>query len=279
MDELKFPYVLVAERSVLPVIRLALQGIQAYGNPKSTSVVVPSSQIGEFRAVSESGALVIPEDEVLPEWSLARVRAEMPRHPQMAGWYLQQFLKLSFGSYAGVPRYVIWDADTVMLSPINFTEGGVTLMNTAREHHQEYFETFAKLFGRQAPLRRSLISQYMLIETQVVDEMRREIEGRFSKDWIAAILSLLPGKSLCEFSEYETYGNFFAVSRPERLKLRRMKWFRRGAEVIRDLALGDFDTIREKFAGYAYVAFERHHEVSFLRRIRGRGSLLLRLSS
>ncbi len=279
MNELRFHYVLVAERSVMPVIALALRGIEAYGNPGSISIVAPSSQINEFRFASGFGARVIAEDEVLAGWSLARIRSAMPRNPHRAGWYLQQFLKLSFGFYACIPQYVIWDADTVMLSHINFTENGMTLMNSAREHHREYFETFKRLFGREAPLRHSVISQYMLIETQILQEMRSTIETRFGKDWIEAILSVLPGVSPCEFSEYETYGNFFASRHSGKLRMTRTKWFRRGAEIIRDPALESFDEIRKRFAGYAYVAFERHHADSFLRRLRGRGLLLLRLSS
>ncbi len=279
MSEPRLPFLLVAERSVLPIIGLTLRGIQAYGNPESSSIVAPASQIGEFDVASNFGAKVISEDEVLAEWNLERVRDALPQQPGRAGWYLQQFLKLNFGFYARVPRYVIWDADTVMLSRINFTENGLTVMNSAREYHQQYFETFRKLFGRDAPLRRSVISQYMLIETQIVQEMRSTIESRFGKDWIEAILSALPGDTLCEFSEYETYGNFLADRYHDRMKLDRIKWFRRGAEIVRDPALEDFDAIRKRFAGYAYVAFERHHADSFLRRLRGRGSLLLRLGS
>jgi hypothetical protein len=279
MNETQLPFLLVTERSTLPVIGHTLRGIRDFGNPESISIVVPSSQIGDFDFAAEFGAKVIAEDEVLPEWSLSRVRGALPRHPQMAGWYLQQFLKLSFGFYARIPQYVIWDADTVMLSRIDFTENGITLMNSAREHHREYFETFRKLFGREATLPRSVISQYMLIETQIVQQMRGTVESRFGKNWIEAILSVLPGDSLCEFSEYETYGNFLAVCDRKRLKLLQIKWFRRGAEIIHDPALEDFDAIRKRFARYAYVAFERHHSTSFLRRLRGRGLLLLGLSS
>lgn len=278
MNELKFPYVLVAERSVLPLIGQVLQGIQTYGNPESISIVVPSAQFDDFKITARCGARVIGEDEVLAGWSLARVKAALPNQPHRAGWYLQQFLKLSFGSYAGIPQYVVWDADTVMLSCVKFTENGLTVFNTAREHHGEYYETFERLFGRAAPLRRSLVSQYMLIETQIVQEMRCAIESRFGKDWITAILSVLPGTSESEFSEYVTYANFLADRYPDRLKLSRTKWFRYGSEIIQDPACEDFDTVRERFSGYAYVAFERH-PTSLLKRLWGNGSLLLRRSS
>jgi len=275
---LKIPYVLVAERSVLPLIGLVLQGIQANGNPESISIVVPSAEIDDFGTTLKFGARVIAEDDVLAEWNLARVKAALPKQPHRAGWYLQQFLKLSFGFYAGVPQYVVWDADTVMLSRVNFTENGLTVLNTAREHRRDYFKTFEKLFGREAPLRRSAISQYMLIETRIVNEMRGVIESRFGKDWIHAILSVLPGESISEFSEYETYANFVADRYPGRLKLSRTKWFRYGSEIIRNPASKDLNTIKERFAGYAYVAFERHPS-SVLKRLWRHGLLLMRVGS
>jgi hypothetical protein len=87
MGDWKLPYVLVAERSVLPVIGLALHGIQAHGNPESISIATPSSQVDEFRVASEFGARVIAEDEVLAEWSLARVRSVMPKHFSRGGHF------------------------------------------------------------------------------------------------------------------------------------------------------------------------------------------------
>lgn len=48
MSELKIPYVPVAERSVLPLINLVLQGIQTIGNPESISIVIPSAEVDDF---------------------------------------------------------------------------------------------------------------------------------------------------------------------------------------------------------------------------------------
>lgn len=278
MDRATLPYVLVAERSVLPTIRTVLAGLEANGNPASITIVPPTSQVAEFRSNCAATVQVVAEDDVLPDWSLSRVRSMLPNHNN-PGWYLQQLLKLSYGFYAGVPEYVVWDADTVMLSPVRFKQDGAVLMNIAREQHRPYLETFRRLFGYAAPLDRSLVSQYMCVDTDIVGEMRKEIARRHGCDWIEAILSVLPGELLHEFSEYETYGNFLASTHPTKLKLERQQWFRHGSELVRDLESTDLEALRDKFAGYAYVAFERHHPSSLAKRAWSYLEWILRLSS
>jgi hypothetical protein len=182
----------------------------------------------------------------------------LPRQPQRAGWYLQQFLKLSFGQYAGVFRYLIWDADTVLLKPIEFFDGEMVLLNRAREFNKPYFDTFERLLGYAAPLKSSVISQYAPIESAHVGEMQNQIESRHGREWIEAVLAGLPGDFQSEFSEYETYGNFLASRYPHKIRLVRHKWLRYGADVVGNVETQSLEALKRKFARYSYVAFERH---------------------
>ena len=97
----------------------------------------------------------------------------------------------------------------------------------------------------------------MLFETNILLEMRDELESRHGCDWIEAVLRALPGTSASEFSEYETYANYFESRHPGSIELRSQKWFRYGREVFpkTDATL---EEIARRFDGYDYVAFERH---------------------
>lgn len=255
----KLPYLLVAEKSLLKIIGKTISALEKHANPAGIYVVVPGGQLEAFRAVLTDRILLVPEEDVLPEWPLARVKSILPKQPGRAGWYLQQFLKLGFGNYAGVARYVIWDADTVMLQPPVLERSGRVVMNTAREYHQPYFDTFRRLFGVAPTLPRSMISQYMLIDSAICWQMLQEICSRGqAADWVEVLLRGLPGTSISEFSEYETYSNYLAHINPVGIELQANKWFRYGSEIFPDQGLVSLEQIEKRFAGYGYVAFERH---------------------
>ncbi len=258
MNQKTYQYLLVAEQSVIPILPIVLQGLQRNGNPKTVTVVVPARQLKAFAHVVGSNAVLVNEEEVLPNWDLDRVRSILPAFPHRAGWYLQQFLKLQFGHFANTPEYVIWDADTVLLRPLSLADDKNFVVNRSREYHQPYFETFQRLFGYPAPLRCSVISQYMRVETGIITEMQAEIEKRHGKHWVEAILSVLAGKSESEFSEYETYANYLANRDPKKLVVGHSKWFRHGTGIVGEGSLLTLQKLEKVFQDYSYVSFERH---------------------
>lgn len=258
MIDAPLPYLLVAEQSLLPVIRLVVQSVEKHGDPAAIHLVVPGRQVASFRQCIGASHTILAEEEVLPEWPLSRIRSLLPRFPDRAGWYLQQFLKLQFGEYASLSHYVIWDADTVMLRKPVYWHQGRFLFNTAREHHQPYFDTYRRLFGTEPLLGRSVISQYMLIDTQLSGTMKAFIEQRSGYPWVEAVMRQLPGLNPSEFSEFETYANFAAWQRPDSVELCKLRWFRYGAQIVapsKDMTVMKLEHI---FRHYHLVAFERH---------------------
>ena len=271
----QLPYLLVAEKSLLKIIGKTVSALEKHASPSGIYVVVPGDQLDAFRAVLGGRVILVPEEDVLPEWPLARVKSMLPKQPGRAGWYLQQFLKLGFGKYAGVARYVIWDADTVMLQPPVLERGARVVMNTAKEYHQPYFDTFRRLFGFAPSLRRSMISQYMLIDSAICLQMEQEICARGQDaDWIDVLLRGLPGTSISEFSEYETYANYLAHINQDGIELQTSKWFRYGSEIFPDHESVSLEQIEKWFAGYGYVAFERHG-TNFVKYLRAKYLMLL----
>lgn len=253
------PYVLVAEASVLPTINVTLEALRLHAEPSDVFLVIPRAQHEVFKKSVSFECKLVPEEEVVSPWTAGKVSDSLINMKWRAGWYLQQFLKLSFGTFARVPSYVVWDADTVLLEPFPLVgRDGRSLINTSREYHKPYFATFEKLLGFKAMMERSAIAQFMLFETEFVSEMQRLIEARNGRGWIEAVLAALPGKSGNEFSEYETYANFMAANHPDRIDLQRLKWFRYGSEILMTPEQKPLSELKRLFPGYAYVAFERH---------------------
>lgn len=270
----QLPYVLVAEASLIPLIRVVVLGLLKHANPASITLIAPEHDVDAFIASVGKTATVISERAVLPDWPLERVRDRLAQQNR-AGWYLQQFLKLSFGQFIGAAAYVIWDADTVPISRPVLREGQTTLFCTAPEHNPPYFETYRRLLHMKPTLKQSVISQYMHIETPIAVELQSAImKNTGSTSWIDAVLNVLPGKGPSEFSEYETYANFFAATRPALCRTVNLPWFRYGAEIYPDFGRVTLEELERRFIKYRHVAFERHPD-SLRRRIAAYAKLSL----
>ncbi len=251
-------YVLVAEKSLLPVIGATLDGLGRHGDPSAIRVIVPGAQVELFKPLVPASVDLIAEEELLPDWPLVRVRSRLPRHPGRAGWYLQQFLKLEYGRWAAVERYVVWDADTVMLRRPPFWDGDCVLFAKARERHEPYFDTIERLLGHRAVLACSAIAQYMPMESAAVADLKQRMQSGTSGDWIEAVLAVLRDDDPSEFSEYETYANYFAKHHAGRMRMVDLPWFRYGAQVLSLQGRISLDEVARRFSRYDLVAFERH---------------------
>ena len=192
-----------------------------------------------FRRACGADLRLWDEAKLVPDMTLAELRVlPFPFFPRGAGWYFQQFLKFSFVNVSNAEEhYLIWDADTILLRPLDFFDGeGRPYYTKAQEHHKPYFETYESLFGYPAQRDFSFISQHQVINKTTLREMLQLIEDRnpASKNWAWAIMDNLKGTGSNLFSEYETYGHYLKWKHAGSFNLRELSWTRNG----------------EKFAGY-----------------------------
>jgi len=276
-------YVLVAERSLKEIVPVTLASLRRHGRARSVGLIVPRRDLQLFAVLGDELVNVIPESAVLPDWPLSAV-ADRLSLPFRAGWYLQQFLKLTYGEHAGLSTYVIWDADTVMLRDMKFTDNGTARLNLSKEHHEPYFSTYRKVTGRDTVLKKSAISQYLVVETEIVRQLARVIcEQTRCDDWIEGVLRSLPGNDASEFSEYETYANFLAREWPDRVSYADGAWFRYGSEILPASRWNGppeymLDQLERMFHGYVFVAFERHQS-NWIKRIAAHVFKFLRIGA
>ena len=241
----------------LPVYRMAHRSLLDFYPEAKPHVITRASDFRKFRDACGSDLELIDEDSLIPGMRLADIRAfPLPFFPAGAGWYFQQFLKWAFQYRCEAHEaFLIWDADTVILRRLDFSDdAGRTLLTTSLEHHEPYFLTFGALLGFSVDCRESFISQHQWVQVRILREMIDLIEGRMGCFWPWAILQSLKGEGTNLFSEYETYGHYLLAKHPDQCRVRTISWSRDG----RNLAgyPPHESRLRDIKPDYAFLSFE-----------------------
>ena len=188
-----------------------------------------SSFLEKFKVV------LLDEDQLIPDVSYKQNREFISKNrPGFSpGWYFQQFLKMAFSQskYAG-DNYLIWDADTLPLSKIQFEENGKILFTAKKEYHEEYFITINKLLGLQKIKDFSFIAEHMLIKTDIMKEIISKISEASAEPWPFTVLKTVRPEAKGGFSEFETYGTYVSSFYPELYTERTLNTWRNAGAIF-----------------------------------------------
>ena len=244
----------------LPILEIGVRKIAELLPLKSLHVVVRDDELSRFRERLGGGVQLIPENRFIPGVTIDQLRTlRIEAFPRGAGWYFQQLLKLQFAFVEPEDDYyVIWDADTIPLRPMQFFDAaGRMLLTKATEHHAPYFDTYRTLLGEEPNREFSFIAQHLVVQKSVVREMLARIEARFEGDgnWAWKLMRALPERGLSLFSEYETCGHYMKNHYPERVEFVERSWSRRGARMVRRGIPTDADLTRLS-GEFEFAAFE-----------------------
>jgi hypothetical protein len=243
----------------LPVLKLASENLRKFVPFKRLHVFTARANFPAFAGALGPSVELIDEDQVVEGMTLAQLRklAE-PGFPQGAGWYFQQFLKFSFAfRETEDDYYLIWDADTVPLRPLEFFDAQARMLFTkATEHNRPYFETYKNLLGTEANYEFSFVSQHAIVRKSILREMLQAIEKNIpgNENWAWKCMRNLRGEGANRFSEYEMWGHYLKNTYPEMAAYRELPWSRAGTrEVSARPSAADLQLLSER---YAFVAFE-----------------------
>jgi hypothetical protein len=247
----------------LPVLKLAAENLRRFVPFKSLRVFTARSNFGEFEAALGSDVMMIDEDTALNGMTLEQLRRfSEAGFPQGAGWYFQQFLKLSFAFTETESDYfLIWDADTIPLRPLQFFDDQDRMLFTkSTEHHTPYFDTYKNLFGQVAHYEFSFISQHAIVRKSLVREMLQLVEKNIpgNETWPWKIMRSLGGDKPNRFSEYETWGYYVKNFHPGAAVYRELPWSREGNRLLP--ARPSAADLKKLGDDYAFVAFEAAHK-------------------
>ncbi|MBR5422085.1 MAG: hypothetical protein IK115_13155 [Lachnospiraceae bacterium] len=245
--------------------------------PSGRLLFVGSEEVGMLVKDAHLGSRVsfIDENDVLPidiVWDVLNDHMcsllagdTVPRGA--VGWYYQQFLKLQIAFRCENEYYMMWDGDTIPCKPIEmFAADGRPYLDNKNEYHELYFTTMEKLIpGMRKTIRGSFISEHMMFHVQTVIELVSEIEenrllkgGKFWEKILRAIEPIQIHQSA--FSEFETYGTYVAIHRPELYRIREWHSFRLGGEFFdpNNICERDYKWLAQDFDA---ISFEKNHTI------------------
>jgi len=255
----------------LRILSLTAERLRRFVPFKQLHVITARTNFPRFAKTLGTDVALIDEDLMIPSMTLERLRQFEERgFPEAAGWYFQQLLKFAFTfQKTDDDHYLIWDADTVPLRPLQFfDEKGRMLFTTASEYNPDYFDTYRKLFRRDPHREFSFISQHIIVRKSILREMLELIEKNCSgnENWAWKIMRNLEGKTTNRFSEYETFGHYVKNMHPSSAAFRSLPWSRDGVRLT-STHPSDSELVNLS-RKYAFVAFESSH--GFLRRAKGK---------
>lgn len=145
------------------------------------------------------------------------------------GWYFQQLMKL----YAGycipgiLDKYLVIDADILLLKPMNFIQDNKFMFNYSNEYHYPYFNHMNRMhpsLTRQTE--HSGITHHMMFYMPFMKKLFELVEtSRGGKPfWQIFMESVYEEEGTSGASEYEIYFNFVLKYYPEHVMLRPLDW-------------------------------------------------------
>lgn len=167
------------------------------------------------QAAMELGCELILEDKVLPI-TIKDIHTDRP------GWWYQQLLKLYADTIVKTQKFLVLDADTVLIKPQAFVRKGKTIFYHSDEYNWFYFDFYSKLLNERPVSHASFIAHHMIFDKEVLSELRNEVEKIHGKEWYQAIFDIYK-TGIGTLSEYETYANFYQRRYPE--KMRKNYWY------------------------------------------------------
>jgi hypothetical protein len=225
----------VCERKDIEAWRISSRAVVRHIEADSYFLLCPDQQLDEFKSESGDGWTIQRESSFIRNCDLDVIRMSVTgANIGREHWIFQQFLKINaiiMSDLRDDDVVLIWDADTIPLNNLVFTRtcDSTLMCYGGSEVHSPYFSTIENLFGFGKQSDPSFIAQCMPVRVGWIRSMIAEIEDRFETPYEQAILSLLPGVSGSEFSEYETIGNWTMARYPNELEFRKNgRWLRNG---------------------------------------------------
>jgi hypothetical protein len=243
----------------LRILRMTFAALKQHVPLHRLHVITAQANFPKFRRALGKEVVLVNEDTFIPGMTLEALRKlPLAGFPQGAGWYFQQLLKFRFCfCEPGEDHYLIWDADTIPLRPLEFfNEKEAMLFTIAEEEHPPYFETYRKLLGEEPQREFSFISQHIVVQKSILREMLGKIEARFpgEENWAWKIMRNLEGPGTNLFSEYEIYGHYVKNHYPERAAYRQLPWLRDGSQAAGGMPSAG--ALQRLGKDYSFAAFE-----------------------
>ena len=234
-----YDVIILATTRNIPVLKVSLPYIRTNLDANSIKII---ANVRDKQEIESIGAVFIDETSIYEGMSLDSVMdiiKSICGETKRVGWYLQQFIKMSWCYKSTDSYYVVFDADTIPLHHINYISDNKYLLTQKMEYHKPYFDTIDRLFNGtvKRQIEGSFIAENMIIDTSIMKEMLDEIsnnEDLRGNNFYEKILYAINPKDILGsgFSEFETYGNYIMSKYPDKVKIRKLKTLREAMQII-----------------------------------------------
>lgn len=169
-------------------------------------IISPREQVESVKSLHIDDVTVLDENEVF------KIDKQDLFGNRFNPWIYQQLIKLTCGDLSESGKYITIDADHYLIKPHRFLEGNCTNYFVNRMFDLRFKGCTDALLGTDIPMNISYITEEMMFDVFMLNEMRCRIESKTGKDWLNAIVD--SGRE-GTFSEFMTYGSFVTESYPE----------------------------------------------------------------
>ena len=250
-----------------------------YGNIKYT-LICPYKDLSLFSVIKKKyiniDINIICEDDIITLANFKSLATKYGNKKRITidesriGWYYQQVLKISFAIMQKEKNQllVMWDADTIPLSYIQFTEGiSYKRYGSLIERHDQYYITIKQIFDFNSPGYGYTI-QFIAMRYKdlcLLEDIFIKYAGSKQYCYLAgSLVSKVVIKSVINahgklsgslFSEQELIGTF--ISKYEKSKQIPIMHFRPGV----NWNIEDISEDLLKILGYKYLSIENHRKI------------------
>lgn len=200
--------------------------------------VIGPNKVQQLLPTSNHRFIFIDESTIVSFDKVAAILDDILGNHGRTGWYLQQFIKMSYSLMCEEDYYLLWDSDTIPLKKIEmFDNDGTPYFDMKKEYHKAYFDTIENIFGYKKEDKMSYISEHMIVKSSLMRDMIKDIQAKseiagddyFEKILRSVCMSDLPSSG---FSEFETFGTYCAYNAPNVYKKRVWHSMRWGGQFI-----------------------------------------------
>lgn len=196
-------------------------------------VVIGSSDVKNY-IKNIKNITFIDENKLFKGLDIQRIKKiliDKTKSDQRAGWYFQQFLKMSYSIICEDEYYLVWDSDTLPLKKIEFfnkNNNPYFSYKSFEKNDLAYFNTIKKLFNFKLEInseKKSYVVEHMLFNSKIMKELISSIENNSilnGDSFYEKILNSISTKdiNLSGFSEFETYVAFTRKNYPDLYEFR-----------------------------------------------------------
>lgn len=138
-------------------------------------------------------------------------------------WIYQMLLKF-FQNVTKNDKYLIIEADCIILNKINLIEEDKFVFYLCRnQNHEPYFNFSRKILGIGREYNHSFISEFMIYDKKIIKEMLIKSNCEDVNCFVGLIYDNV--NSNCYPADYELYGNFCYKYFPEKIIMKHLDYF------------------------------------------------------